>query len=634
MVAERGLRIVYFGTPAFAVPSLVRLLDSNHRVVALVSQPDRPSGRGHRVQPTPTKTVALTRGLPVLQPERIKEAGFHQSLSALSPDLGVVAAYGRILPDALLALPRLGMINVHASILPAYRGAAPVHRAVMAGDTETGVTIMRVASELDAGATFAMRPRAIAPDETSTQVEHALAELGADLVVDVVDQIAAGSAVETPQDDSRATFAPKVTKAEGPVDWTLPAQVDSQPCARAAAVADGLDAARRHAAADSSHRLDGRKFRTFVVDSAGRFRRIGDCRRNRRPVRRRQSAPHSRRSTRGPARHVRTGFPRRSSRSTRCPLGKSMIGPARVAVYAVLRAVHGPNQDNLASALAEARTSLPNERDRALAGEIATGTLRWQGAFDHLIATFSNRPLARLDPEVVDILRMSMFQLLHLTRVPASAIVDDAVNLTKKEGKRSAAPLVNAILRRVSRERDRLPLPPRDAASREAALDYLSITLSHPRWLVGRWLERYGFEAAEAWCQFNNAPAALTVRANRLRTTAADLAAALREHGVATRPAQFAPDGLIVERGNPLLTPLAKSGDFVVQDQASQLVSLMTEVRPGEVVLDACASPAEKRRPWQVPWKTAGPSSPSMFDRGESGFSMTPSAGPERNVSR
>ena len=276
-----------------------------------------------------------------------------------------------------------------------------------------------------------------------------------------------------------------------------------------------------------------------------------------------------------------------------------MIGPARVAVYAVLRAVHGPNQDNLASALAQARTSLPNERDRALAGEIATGTLRWQGAFDHLIATFSNRPFARLDSEVVDILRMSMFQLLHLTRVPASAIVDDAVNMTKKEGKRSAAPLVNAILRRVSRERDRLPLPPRDAASREAALDYLSIALSHPRWLVARWLERYGFEAAEAWCQFNNAPAALTVRANRLRTTVADLAAALREHGVATRPAQFAPDGLIVEGGNPLLTPLAKSGDFVVQDQASQLVSLMTEVRPGEKEHEILVSEEECRHTYR-----------------------------------
>jgi methionyl-tRNA formyltransferase len=224
MVGEGGLRIVYFGTPAFAVPSLNRLLDSNHQVVALVSQPDRPSGRGHRVQPTPTKTVAMGRGVPVLQPARIKDAGFQQSLAAFNPDLGVVAAYGRILPDALLALPRLGMINVHASILPAYRGAAPVHRSVVAGDTETGVTIMRIASELDAGATFATRRRAIGPDETSTQVEQALAELGADLLVEVVEQIAAGRAVETPQDDSRATFAPKLTKAEGPIDWSLPAK--------------------------------------------------------------------------------------------------------------------------------------------------------------------------------------------------------------------------------------------------------------------------------------------------------------------------------------------------------------------------------------------------------------------------
>jgi 16S rRNA (cytosine967-C5)-methyltransferase len=271
-----------------------------------------------------------------------------------------------------------------------------------------------------------------------------------------------------------------------------------------------------------------------------------------------------------------------------------MIAPARVAAYDVLRAVHGSGHHHLASALAQARNALPNERDRALTNEIATGTLRWRGTFDHVIATFASRPIARLDPEVVDILRLSMFQLLHLTRVPASAIVDDAVNLTKKEGKRSASPLVNAILRRVSRERDRLPLPARDATSRTHALDYLSVTLSHPRWLVARWLDRYGFDAAEAWCQFDNAPAALTIRANRLSTTPEDLAPLLREHGVMTRAARFAPDGLIVESGNPLLTPLAKSGQFVVQDEASQLVPLMTGVRPGETVLDACASPGGK----------------------------------------
>ena len=224
MVAGEALRIVYFGTPAFAVPTLVSLATSRHQVVGLVSQPDRPKGRGHRVQVTPTKEVALERGIPVLQPARIRDPEFLERIKALRPDLGVVAAYGRIIPDPLLNAPRLGMINVHASILPKYRGAAPVHRAVMAGETETGVTIMRLVTELDAGPTFAARRRAMGEDETSTEVEQALAVLGADLLIEVVEEIAAGRAVETPQDDSHATFAPKLTKAEGRIDWRLPAQ--------------------------------------------------------------------------------------------------------------------------------------------------------------------------------------------------------------------------------------------------------------------------------------------------------------------------------------------------------------------------------------------------------------------------
>jgi 16S rRNA (cytosine967-C5)-methyltransferase len=269
-----------------------------------------------------------------------------------------------------------------------------------------------------------------------------------------------------------------------------------------------------------------------------------------------------------------------------------MISPARAAAYDILRSVSDGR--DLPAALAHARAHLRDERDRALAGEIATGTIRWQATFDHVIAAFANRPISRFDPEVLGILRMTMFQLLHLTRVPASAAVDEAVKLAKKAGKRSAAPLANAVLRRVSRERTKLPLPPRNASTRQAALAYLSTTLSHPEWLVARWLDRYGFEAAEAWCRFNNAPAALTLRANRLKTTRAALAEALAAQGIATRPARFAPDGLIVESGNPLTTPLATTGAFVVQDEASQLVAVMTGVRPGEDVLDACASPGGK----------------------------------------
>jgi methionyl-tRNA formyltransferase len=214
---------VYFGTPAFAVPTLQALLGSRHTVVALVSQPDRPSGRGHRVAATPTKTLAVLCGVPVLQPTRLRDEAFLTAITGLRPDLGVVAAYGRILPDALLAIPRLGMINVHASLLPAYRGAAPVHRAVIAGDTETGVTIMRVVQELDAGPMLARAAIPIGPDATSPEIETRLAERGAALLLDVVDQLADGTALETPQDDAKATLAPKILKTESPIDWSMPA---------------------------------------------------------------------------------------------------------------------------------------------------------------------------------------------------------------------------------------------------------------------------------------------------------------------------------------------------------------------------------------------------------------------------
>ncbi|HET7618740.1 MAG TPA: methionyl-tRNA formyltransferase [Vicinamibacterales bacterium] len=224
MTDAPALRIVYFGTPAFAVPSLQALIDSRHPVVGIVSQPDRPRGRGHQLQPTPTRAVAQSHGVPVLQPTRIREESFLSAVRALAPDLGVVAAFGRILPDALLAIPRLGMINVHASLLPRYRGAAPIQRAVLAGDDETGVTIMRVVSELDAGPTFASRRMPIPPDATSGEVEAALATLGAPLLLDVVEAIAAGRAQETPQDHGAATYAPKVIKAEGTIDWAQPAR--------------------------------------------------------------------------------------------------------------------------------------------------------------------------------------------------------------------------------------------------------------------------------------------------------------------------------------------------------------------------------------------------------------------------
>jgi len=224
-VTTTSLRIVFFGTPEFATPSLQALIESPHRVVAVVSQPDRPKGRGHQVQATPTKLVAQAHGIPVIQPLKIKDESFHQAIRALTPDLGVVVAFGRILPDALLAIPRLGMINVHASLLPRYRGAAPIQRAVLAGDEETGVTIMRVITEMDAGPTFAIGAVPIPPDATSEEMAGTLARLGGQLLLPVVADLAAGRAVETPQDASLATHAAKIAKAEGTIDWTAPSTV-------------------------------------------------------------------------------------------------------------------------------------------------------------------------------------------------------------------------------------------------------------------------------------------------------------------------------------------------------------------------------------------------------------------------
>jgi methionyl-tRNA formyltransferase len=217
------MRVVFFGTPQFAVPSLEQLIQSAHDVVGVVTQPDRPRGRGQKVTDMPVKVTAVQHGLPVFQPARLRDPEVKETLTRWAPELGVVAAYGKLLPESVLNLPRFGMINVHASLLPRYRGAAPVQRAVIDGMPESGVTIMRMVLDLDAGGMFAKVTRPIGSDETSDIVERDLAHLGASLLLDVIDDLAAGRAVEEPQNDSLSTYASKITKEEGLIDWTLAA---------------------------------------------------------------------------------------------------------------------------------------------------------------------------------------------------------------------------------------------------------------------------------------------------------------------------------------------------------------------------------------------------------------------------
>jgi 16S rRNA (cytosine967-C5)-methyltransferase len=270
-----------------------------------------------------------------------------------------------------------------------------------------------------------------------------------------------------------------------------------------------------------------------------------------------------------------------------------MIAPARAAAFRALRAIADDRAD-LPSALAHSRQQLSDERDRALAAEIVTGTLRWRRSLDHLIEHFARRRLEKIDTDVIDILRLSLYQLLHLDRVPASAVVDDGVNLVKAARKQSASGFVNAILRTVMRQRDRLPFPARPASlsDQRAALAYLGITHSHPEWLVERWFDRVGFEQTEAWVRFNNETPQLALRANTLRVTRDELGAALAQRDIETQATRYAPHGLLVASGNPLRE--GTDGTFFVQDEASQLVTLAVDARPGERILDLCASPGGK----------------------------------------
>lgn len=213
------------GTPDFAVPSLAALLEAGHEVCGVFCQPDKPVGRHqNKLQAPPVKQFALSKDIPVFQPVKLRDGTALAQLKELAPELIVVAAYGRILPDDILALPPKGCINVHSSLLPKYRGAAPINWAVINGDAETGVTIMHMATELDAGDIIDQVSTPIDPDETVEAVHDRLAALGGELLVKVVGEIAAGTAKRTPQNHEKATLAPMLSRALSPIDWTRPAK--------------------------------------------------------------------------------------------------------------------------------------------------------------------------------------------------------------------------------------------------------------------------------------------------------------------------------------------------------------------------------------------------------------------------
>lgn len=219
------MKILFAGTPAFAVPSLLACLDSGHTVCGVFTQPDRPAGRGRQTTPAAVKSLASARGLPVFQPASLRGTEEQEHLRTLGADLMVVVAYGLILPSAVLMIPRLGCINVHASLLPRWRGAAPIQRAILAGDRETGITIMQVEPKLDAGPMYLRRSCPIHLAESAGELHDRLSALGAEALIETLAAIDSGAAKPEPQDESLVTYAEKLTKQEAWLDWEQPATV-------------------------------------------------------------------------------------------------------------------------------------------------------------------------------------------------------------------------------------------------------------------------------------------------------------------------------------------------------------------------------------------------------------------------
>lgn len=225
----QALRIIFAGTPDFAVPALASLIEAGHHIVLVLTQPDRPSGRGMRLKASPVKELALQHQIEVFQPETLKDVVAQKRIEETRADVMIVAAYGLIIPTNVLAMPRLGCYNIHASLLPRWRGAAPIQRALLAGDKETGVTIMEVVPKLDAGAMVSKAALPITQRDTAQTLHDGLARAGADLMVQAMRQLSIkGSLPSTPQDESLVTYAEKLQKSEANIDWMQSADLISR----------------------------------------------------------------------------------------------------------------------------------------------------------------------------------------------------------------------------------------------------------------------------------------------------------------------------------------------------------------------------------------------------------------------
>ena len=542
------MKLVFCGTPRFAVPTLEAVLTAGHTVALAVTQPDRAAGRGMQVQVGVVKVAALAHGIPVMQPEKIKHnEELRAELERIAPDAILVVAYGRIIPDWMLALPRFGCINLHGSLLPKYRGAAPIQWAVANGETVTGVTTMRLEAGLDTGPMLLAHAMPIAPEETAEDLFESLATVGAELMVRTLQGLEDGTVLPVEQDHALATLAPILTREDGRMDfatrtaeelvnrwrgfqpwpgaWTSlrgkkltvhRMRVNGDPGAPGAPGVLRVDGMRIFVGCRESLlefeevQMEGKKrmtaaefLRGFQVKTG---ERVGDLKgkgqntgaRNR-PARpsdtgapmKRPGAPIKR--TGAAAKRVFSPAEPVAARST------VVVAPARQVAFALLLRIEAGKAHSDTALRAGAVEAL-SEQDRHLVTALVMGVLRWQIALDAVIVGLLQKPEEQLPAPVALGLRIGAFQLLHLDRIPAHAVLSDSVELVREAGAERATGLVNAVLRKIAASKDALRAKGLARPIVERT-DAMAVRMGHPSWLVERWVKEYGRAAAGKVCE-------------------------------------------------------------------------------------------------------------------------------------
>ncbi len=589
-----GLRIAFAGTPDFALPALLALLDSPHSLVGVLTQPDRPSGRGRKLTASPVKRAVLERGLPVSQPGTLRSEAGRADFMAWRPDALVVVAYGLLLPAEVLSLPRFGCVNIHASLLPRWRGAAPIQRAILAGDSQTGITIMQMDTGLDTGPVLLQRAVPIEPADTAGSLHDRLAPIGASMLLEALADLEAGRVHPQDQPSEGVTYAAKIDKAEAVIAWDSDARqiermiraFNPRPIAETVFGGESLRIHSAHLAplaTNSSFEplIDSPEIQCGEILSVTRDAIHVRCGRGELAITQRAAA----RSPSGFGRGFRSVL--QQCRATVRLAGSSMAGnkthwaPGAAALADAARAVaaivFAGNTSDVALAPFAAAA------DRAAVRAIALGCVRWYLRLAPVIESLLPRPDG-VAHEIRALLTATAHQIEY-SRNPAETNANAAVDAARILGHPRATGLVNAVLRRFVADRsDLLARADIDLATRTA----------HPQWMV------QAFESAwpdefESVLEANNGHPPMHLRVNLSRTSVTEYLSELADTGIDARAVDWAPSAVQLERPVGVFSlPGFKEGRVSVQDAGAQLAAELLDAQNGMRVLDACAAPGGK----------------------------------------